>query len=118
MERLTALSTKRADGSTQHFGEVDKLGGTMLFWTEEYSSIFSLTKRNGALEEAPRIHEIDANGIVVADKLSVIQSQRYTNEANNASLLELLCMVFKAHAAKSQNMDEVMERVKDAIVKA
>ena len=76
-----------------------------------------MTKRNGTLEETPRIHETNANAIVVVEKLSVIQSERYTNEAENANLLEVLCMVFKARA-KSQNMDEFMGRVKDAIVKA
>lgn len=117
MERLAALSTEKADGSTQHFGEVDKLGGTRLFRTEENSSTFSLTERNGPLEETPRIRETDTNAIAVAEKLSAVQSQRYTNEADNASLLEVLCMVFEAHA-KSQNMEEAMERVKAAIAKA
>ena len=117
MERLTSLVTEKADGSSQHFGEVEKLGGTMLLLIEEDNNTFSLTERNGTLEETPRIHETYANAIFVAEKLSVIQSERYTNEAENASLLEVLCMVFKAHE-KSQNMDEFMGRVKDAFVKA
>ena len=108
---------EKADGSSQHFGEVEKLGGTMLLLIEEDINTFCLTKRNDTLEETPRIHETYANSIVVAEKLSVIQSERYTNEAKNAILLEVLCMVFKARA-KSQNMDEFMGRVKDAIVKA
>ena len=111
------MFTEKADGSSQHFGEVEKLGGTMLLLTKEDNNTFCLTERNGTLEETPRIHETYANAIVVAEKLSVIQSQRYTNQADNASLLEVVCMVFKARA-KSQNMDDFMGRVKDAIVKA
>ena len=117
MERLTSLFTEKADGSSQHFGEVEKLGGTMLLLTEEDNNTFSLTERNGTLEETPRIHETYANAIVAAEKLYVIQSQKYTNEADNSSLLEVLCIVFKS-CAKSQNIDEFMGRVKDAIVKA
>ena len=88
MERLTSLDTEKADGFSQHFGEVEKLGGTMLLLTEEDNNTFSLTERNGTSKETPRIHETYANAIVVAEKLSVIQSDRYTNEAENASLLE------------------------------
>jgi len=67
-------------------------------------------------EEIPRTGETDINAIAVTEKLSAIRSQSSTNEADNASLQEVLCMIFEAHA-KSQNMDEVMERVKAAIVK-
>ena len=45
-----------------------------------------MTKRNGTLEETPSLHETYANAIVVVEKLYVIKSQRYTNEADNASL--------------------------------
>lgn len=117
MERFAALSTEKADGSTQHFSKEDKLGGTSVFRMEENSSTSSLTERNGPLEETPRTSETDTKAIAVAEKLSAIQSQNSTDEADNASLQEVLCMVFEAHA-KSQNMDEVMERVKAAIVKA
>lgn len=117
MERLAALSTEKVDGSNQNFGKEDKLGGTGVFRMEENSSTFSLTERNVPLEETPSTSEQDTNAIAVAEKLSAIQSESSTNEADNANLHDVLCMVFEAHA-KSQNMDEVMERVKAAIVKS
>ena len=42
MERLAALSTGKADCSTQHFGKEDRLSGTGIFRTEENSSTFFL----------------------------------------------------------------------------
>jgi len=95
MERLAALSTGKADCSTQHFGKEDRLSGTGIFRTEENSSIFFFNERNGPSEEIPRTGETDINAIAIAEKLSAIRSQSSTNEADNASLQEVLCMILK-----------------------
>eukprot|EP01018_Ginkgo_biloba_P026445 Gb_23430 [translate_table: standard] len=116
MERLAAMSDENAVGSANISGkEDDKLIGPTIIRSEQQDSVFSLGEWSGPLEGTPAARETNAN--LALDQSPTIQSRSSKIEVDHGSLKELLGMVFEAHE-KSQNMDEVMEKVKAAIAKA